>query len=105
MDDSDRTTLDPPLTAKESTSSEYHWSDSETPTNGVVRAVASVLDTDPFALDPLAETIDPETLNRLADLDAGGRSQPEARISFHYMGCHVTVHSAGSVTVNPAHEE
>ncbi len=60
------------------------------PSEVVVRAVATLTDTEILDLDPLYDTIDPEHVNELID----GRSESaieDSSISFRYNGCLVTV--------------
>ena len=64
----------------------------------VVEAVSESEGVDPAALEqPLYEVIDPEALDRL--VSKGSREAP-IHITFRYYGYHVTVSSAGDVTVS-----
>lgn len=64
------------------------------PSEGIIEALAEETDTDPLALPPLYETIDPEALDRLfADRDDG-------TVTFSYCGYAVTVQHNGEVIVH-----
>lgn len=63
----------------------------------VVTAVAKAKNIDPMDLEPpLASVIDPDALNSLfkKDLRIG-------HITFQYSDCEVTIHSDGTVNVDP----
>jgi len=78
----------------------HHAGAHSTPTIAVVSAVATALGEDPTELKPLADAIDPESLNRLAGqwLDA---NRTTASINFTYCGCSVTVYGHGKIVVRP----
>jgi hypothetical protein len=66
----------------------------------VIENVAQTVDESPASLDtPLYEVIDPDALERLFNPSAD--RQGPGRVTFEYMGCHVTVNSTGSVDVDP----
>lgn len=67
----------------------YERDPDETPTEGVVRAVAAVTDTCPLELEPLYDTIDPELLDDT--FGSGGGSPSGASTTFVYCRCEVTV--------------
>lgn len=70
-----------------------------TPTEAVVREVASLEGVDPVELDPLFDVLDPEALDTLVQED-GDRSRHPLRIEFLYHGYGVVVTSAGTVDVS-----
>ena len=85
----------------------YHaWCDDdayEPASTAVVITVASVIETDPAALDPLSESVDPDALDALVERwrrtdadDVGGA------ITFPFAGQTVTVRSSGEVVIDPA---
>lgn len=63
----------------------------------VVETVAAVSGSDPTAMPPLYDTVDPEALTALV---ASARDRP-VEISFTYEACRVTVSSDGCVVVEP----
>lgn len=62
-------------------------------TETIIQEVALVTNTDPLALPPLYQTIDPEALEAAID------KLSEGRVSFDYLGHQVTVESDGTVQV------
>lgn len=70
-----------------------------TPAMAVVHGVAAVLETDPHALDPLAETVDPDALNRLVQSWMEG-GEETASATFGYCGCSVTVYGSGEILID-----
>jgi hypothetical protein len=63
----------------------------------VVEAVSDKEGVDPAELDrPLYEAIDPEGLDSLTE---GGSGEMPVYVTFRYYGYHVTVSSAGDVTL------
>lgn len=71
----------------------------ETPSRSVVAAVAAVTGADPRRMDPLAGVIDPDALDELVGPDAATRAN--ARVTFRFSGCLVTVHGDGRTVVSP----
>ncbi|MDS0300748.1 hypothetical protein NDI76_18525 [Halogeometricum sp. S1BR25-6] len=69
-----------------------------TPTETVVREVASLENVDPVELDPLLDVVDPEALDALVR-EEGDRSRVQLRIEFVYHGYEVVITSAGTVDV------
>lgn len=65
----------------------------------VVMAVADEKGVSPLELEPLAESLDPELLERLVDSDDGPSAGRAPELEFHYADCHVTVTGDGHVTV------
>ncbi len=61
----------------------------------VVAAVSTVLDVEPTALEPIANTIDSDALDRIQQ--SMGES---ARLSFRYEGFKIVVTGDGEVSVN-----
>lgn len=66
----------------------------------LVKAVADLADRDPLDLDPLYETIDPETLNEFVGID----ELPEVAgtVTFDYEEFEVTVHASGLLELVPS---
>lgn len=82
------------------TVSTYELSAEESPTEGVVQALATAAGASPLELDPLYNTLDPEALDTLfSPSPSGGRSGEY--IVFEYEGYEVTFFSEGRVTVAP----
>lgn len=73
------------------------YRDSNVPdvSTAVVCHVASVTDSDPTALPPLYDAIDPEALNRLVD------GSDELVVEFEYDGFRVTVTGDGEIDLRP----
>ena len=70
----------------------------------VVRAVADELQVDPFDIDPLYDTIDPDALESL--FQTGTPSHYADRVEFTIEGCTVGVHGTGKIDVtSPAEAE
>jgi hypothetical protein len=68
----------------------------------VVSAVASGTETDPTALPPLYDVVDPDALERLFRRRDGAIRDSGLRVSFEYGGHDVMVDADGSVFVRPA---
>lgn len=84
-----RTTVDPTV--------------SDNPSWEIVRAVASITDTDPLELEPLGERIIPEKLDGLfAPMD--DEVSEQATVSFPYESHQITVNGAGEITISPPNE-
>jgi hypothetical protein len=71
----------------------------ETPSRSVVAAVAAVTGSDPRRMDPLVEAVDPEALDDLVEPRSATRAN--ARVTFQFNGCLVTVHGDGRTVVSP----
>lgn len=82
------------------TVSTYELSAGESPTEGVVQALATAADASPLELDPLYNTLDPEALDTLFSPSPSGDRSGEY-IVFEYEGYEVTFFSEGRVTVAP----
>lgn len=86
----------------------YEVSPAESLSDGVVTAVSTVSGLEPVAnggaadlnggLDPLYETVDPDTLDALFRTADGDSTGTDGRITFTYHGREVTAHSDGRVT-------
>jgi hypothetical protein len=91
----------------------YHvavrWTDVDSVPRVVVEVVAAVVGRDPDAMDPLHSVADPEALAAIVgpsdggtdDGDGDGDGGGDARLSFWYEGCLVTVATDGVVAVQP----
>lgn len=65
----------------------------------LVRAVADLAGTDPLELDPLYETIDPDTLDEFVGTDE--LPDVAGTITFTFEGYEVTVHASGLLEITP----
>lgn len=86
-------------TTKEMSSADGHGvSTPSTPTVAIVSEVATLLKADPDALDPLANSVDPDALNRLIEtwIDRGDDT---ASVSFEYCGCSITAYGSGEFVI------
>ncbi|MFC7079089.1 HalOD1 output domain-containing protein [Halorussus caseinilyticus] len=72
----------------------------ERPSEMLVIAVADIADADPLELEPLFETVDPDTLNDFVGTD--GLPEVGGHISFRYAGHDVTVYPSGLLEIEPA---
>lgn len=68
-------------------------------TQRVIETVTETIDTDPAKLDPLYETIDPDALEQVFRGSERGEGDRNARITFAYAGCEVTVYGNSEVEV------
>jgi len=75
----------------------YSWTETETPSIGVVEAVAAATERDATDLPRLADAVDPDALNELLGGTEAGDN--DVRVSFEYADTTVTVRSAGTVAV------
>lgn len=66
----------------------------------LVMSVADIADEDPLELEPLYETIDPDTLDDF--VASGGSATLDGHISLDYEGYHLTVHASGLLEIRPA---
>jgi len=64
--------------------------------NGVVYALADILDEDPLTLPPLGETVDTDALTKIFDTVGGATSN--VMVSFEYCGFDVEATQGGRVT-------
>lgn len=77
----------------------YRIEPDEQPSLAVVRAVATTADCDPVdggALEPLAESVDPEALDRLFESRLDGT---DVAVEFQYAGYQITVRVGESACV------
>lgn len=70
---------------------------SELASTNVVLSIAALEGVGPIDLPPLAETVDPDALNRVFSLSA----EVNGSISFEYAGYDVTVSSDGKLEIVP----
>ncbi|QRV15714.1 HalOD1 output domain-containing protein [Haloterrigena salifodinae] len=75
----------------------YVFSPEKAPSLAVVDAVASASETDPTALPPLYNAIEPDALDAMFESSQPGSTR---RISFSYNGFDVTVDGGRAVTVS-----
>lgn len=84
---------------------DVHSMQDESVSETVVYAVAERTGSDPRALEPLHNAVDPDALNRLFDQDPFGVDQSPARVTFTYCGCEVVISADGTVRVSQSGEE
>ena len=84
-------------------SAEYDWS-SVPPSTAVVEAIASATGREELTLESLYESIDPDALDALLRSNSE-RTTEKVTISFVYACHNVTVHSNGSIQVQPVSSE
>lgn len=68
--------------------------------DALVRAVADFADADPLELQPLYETVDPETLNEFVGADE--LPDVAGNLTFTFEGYEVTVYASGLLEIRPA---
>ena len=73
---------------------------SETPSLEIIEQVASLEETDPIALPPLYDTIDPDALDSFFHSSASDGAQAESTVRFTYCGYDVRVGADGDVAVS-----
>lgn len=74
----------------------------ETPSEGVITAIASLKDCEPTALTPrLYSAIDPDALDHLFQPTIGSRDPRPIRVMFTYENYDITVHGDGSIEIQP----
>lgn len=71
------------------------------PSYRVVQAVADARDSEPTALEPLNEVIDPDALDGLFRDGTGEGPHPAGRVTFTFADCDVVVSPGGEVEVTP----
>lgn len=71
------------------------------PQEVVVQSVAALEGSSPIELDPLYTVIDPDSLDQLFAPTVGGQHLGDGKITFHYQGYEVTLHSYGVVAIRP----
>lgn len=72
----------------------FNWGNFESPTIGVVTAVAEESSIDPVNMEPLYAVIDPETLNKITPVQKSS-SRLKSRIEFMYQDYLVVIKSDG----------
>ncbi|WP_232686521.1 HalOD1 output domain-containing protein [Halobacterium zhouii] len=65
----------------------------------VVEKVSEVTDTDPTDLEPLFNTVDPDSLNTLFSDIQSASPRDEGHVAFPIAGCQVTIWADGRVEV------
>ena len=86
--------------ASETIRAEFYWS-VETPSTAIVGSVAVAADREPLALEPLYETVDPDSLNTLFRSRERNSTDGDATVTFALDGYGITVQSDGTVVVRP----
>lgn len=71
----------------------------------VISAVAGLTETDPVALEPLYQSVDPDALDKLFAADQLGFDRSPNRVAFSYCGCDVVITGDGSVHVSQPESE
>jgi len=66
----------------------------------LVSAVADIADEDPLELDPLYETVDPDTIDEFVDFDS--HSDVGGHLSFVFEGYYMRVHASDLLEIEPA---
>ena len=72
----------------------------ESPSHGVVRAIATVKGVEPTGVDPLYDFIDPDALNAMFD-GTTGTSERDIRVSFRIDDLEIEVSGDRRITVRP----
>lgn len=72
----------------------------ETPSLTIVEQVAALEGTDPIALPPLNDAIDPDALDSLVQSSAPDDPRTPAAVHFTYCGYDVHVEGGGSILVS-----
>ncbi|MFC4451609.1 HalOD1 output domain-containing protein [Halorussus aquaticus] len=78
----------------------YDPSSDDRPSEMLVVTVADIADADPLELEPLFETVEPDTLNDF--VGTGGLPDVGGHMSFTYENYDVTVHSSGLLEIESA---
>lgn len=73
----------------------FDWTTSDSPSTAVVTAVAEAAGTDPVAIEPLYEAIDPDALDALVAPPTALGTAPSATIEFVYQDYRVRVGANG----------
>lgn len=68
----------------------------------VISAVAELTGTDPVALEPLYDAVDPDALDALFATGQGRSQRASRRVEFSYNGCDVEVSADGAVRATRA---
>lgn len=72
---------------------------SESVSRSVIAAVAEATGTDPTAMQPLYEVVDPDALDAIFD-PVAGETAPVGCVSFRFNGCDVYVYADGRTVVS-----
>jgi hypothetical protein len=94
LDEVDRVGYDPETNTYQVV---VEWADTDSVGRIVVEVVAAVIGDDPDAMEPLHSAVDPDALVDLLAQSGEG----DARLSFWYEECLVTVAAEGLVAVRP----
>lgn len=79
----------------------YTLTDDETPSEGVIKTVASLEGSNPMALDtPLYTVVDPDALDQLFTTKREGENP--VSVTFAYDDYEVTVQNSGTILVRPS---
>lgn len=81
---------------------EYDWS-STRPSTAVIETVATVVDREPTAIEPLHESVDPDALNALVRSSGGPTNADTVTVSFVFAEQRVRIHGTGELVV-PSNE-
>ena len=73
---------------------------SETPSLEIIEQIASLEETDPMALPPLYDAIDPEALDSLSQPSASDGARAGATVRFTYCGYDVCIGADGDIVVS-----
>jgi hypothetical protein len=79
--------------------------DSPSISERVVETVADVVDTDPMELDPLYDSIDTTSLNRLFESASDDTPRDRGHVAFPMAGCQVVVYADGTIVVDSDDEQ
>ena len=79
----------------------YQIDSEESVSTAVVRAVSALRGVDPCSLRPLAEVLDPESLDSLFAPTHDDTPRRGGRVSFVYAGCRVAIENAEFLTLDP----
>lgn len=77
----------------------YDPASDRTPSEVLVLGVADFLDADPLALEPLYDTVSPDTVDEFVETGSG--SDVGGHLSFTYEDCDVTAHASGLFELEP----
>jgi len=75
-------------------SRQFNWGETP-PSTAVIRIISVAMNCDPTAVDPLAETVDPDALDRLL------RSMDDGTLTFTHLAFSILLHADGTVSVSP----
>ena len=76
-------------------SRQFDWGETS-PSTAAIRIISVAMNCDPTAVDPLAETVDPDALDRLLrSMDDGGE------LEFTHLAFSILLYADGTVSVSP----